>query len=366
MATKRTKTKAPQKSRFGIKTNIALLVASLIIALLGAEIALRARAYKMESAGYLELRDEWIKILEGDKAPPNATPLARLVRKSDHENIIFDLRPNKAIKHDGVMVRVNQAGFRDRDYEKAKPEGTVRIFGIGDSFMFGQGVEQEKNYLALLEEMLNTKYPRKRWEVLNSGVPGYNIAMEVETLQRKGLAYKPDIVILGYISNDMELPSIARVIGLPARDKLRGRHAFSTKSYLASFVKHKMDFIVNDLPPIEHKYAWMTGVRSLDASFKRLKSMANENHFTVVALFTELGGGPRITPVKKTARGWGFTVVSADMAITKHMNSAGIKEYTGSTLTVADGHPSALTHDIIARELLVSLEQKGIIDKFLK
>ena len=44
------------------------------------------------------------------------------------------------------------------------------------------------------------------YEVLNFAVPGYNTQLEVETLRRKALAYHPDVVIVGWCSNDFGLP----------------------------------------------------------------------------------------------------------------------------------------------------------------
>jgi hypothetical protein len=50
----------------------------------------------------------------------------------------------------------------------------------------------------VLEERLAKEVPNERWEVLNMAVPGYNTAMEVETLKARGLAYEPDVVVVGY------------------------------------------------------------------------------------------------------------------------------------------------------------------------
>ena len=37
-------------------------------------------------------------------------------------------------------------------------------------------------------------------------MPGYNTRLECELLRGKGLAYKPDIVVVGWCNNDYSLP----------------------------------------------------------------------------------------------------------------------------------------------------------------
>jgi hypothetical protein len=93
-------------------------------------------------------------------------------------------------------------------------------------------VDAGKDYLAVLEERLAKEVPNERWEVLNMAVPGYNTAMEVETLKARGLAYEPDVVVVGFCWNDIDLPNFVRAPAeylslhrLFLRDFVRGRLA---------------------------------------------------------------------------------------------------------------------------------------------
>lgn len=43
--------------------------------------------------------------------------------------------------------------------------------------------------------------------VLNFGVPGYNMAQELEVLKRKALTFEPDLVVLQYCVNDEQISS---------------------------------------------------------------------------------------------------------------------------------------------------------------
>ena len=92
-----------------------------------------------------------------------------------------------------------------------KDENTVTIVGLGDSIMFGHGVGDGEPYLAVLKRMLEAEFPQKQWRVINTGVPGYNTVMEVETLRTKCRQFDPDLVILELVGNDLALPIYIRV-----------------------------------------------------------------------------------------------------------------------------------------------------------
>jgi len=65
----------------------------------------------------------------------------------------------------------------------ARAAGTFRVVGIGDSAMFGSGVSDGENHLAILERIVGRRFPGLKVETINTAVPGYNTIMEVETLK---------------------------------------------------------------------------------------------------------------------------------------------------------------------------------------
>ena len=52
------------------------------------------------------------------------------------------------------LVRINSDGLRDREHTKAKPENTIRIAVLGDSFTEAQHVAAEDTFWAVMEENL--------------------------------------------------------------------------------------------------------------------------------------------------------------------------------------------------------------------
>ena len=53
-----------------------------------------------------------------------------------------------------TKVNINKAGFRDYEYSVDKPEGVFRIAVLGDSLIFGFGVNLEDTFPKVLERML--------------------------------------------------------------------------------------------------------------------------------------------------------------------------------------------------------------------
>ncbi len=98
-------------------------------------------------------------------------------------------------------LRTNSVGLRNID-ELNPDENVLRILAIGDSFTYGFYVHNQEAFPSRLEERLN-ELLANRVQVLNAGIPGYTIADEWAYLQEKGLALNPDIVILGFYTNDI-------------------------------------------------------------------------------------------------------------------------------------------------------------------
>jgi lysophospholipase L1-like esterase len=106
----------------------------------------------------------------------------------------------------GVEVYINNLGLRDyKARRKTKPERIKRIAIFGDSFAFGQGNKDRETFPAQLEKILHTKNVEfKNLEVLNFGVPGFNTIQEFIYLKRFGIQFKPDVVLLQWLFNDVE------------------------------------------------------------------------------------------------------------------------------------------------------------------
>jgi len=108
----------------------------------------------------------------------------------------LDYKPRYHYNSDGL--------HEEKDYSLNKPKRVNRIITLGDSFTFGQYLENTAdNWTEQLEAKLNkSTCARKRtFEVINLGVFGYDIEYSAERFKRKGLKYNPDLVIW-YLKDD--------------------------------------------------------------------------------------------------------------------------------------------------------------------
>lgn len=101
-----------------------------------------------------------------------------------------------------VTYRLNNLGLRGPDVTPAKPDGTLRIVCLGDSFTFGEGVREEQTYPAMLQGMLDHRMVPGPVEVINAGVQGYGTLEELYLFGLVCDPLQPDVVTLGFVLND--------------------------------------------------------------------------------------------------------------------------------------------------------------------
>jgi len=100
----------------------------------------------------------------------------------------------------------NRGRWRDTEHAVQKPAGAIRIAFFGDSMTYGQGVEFEDTFAFQTGEILRRELNRTDIEILNFGVPAYNILDNLENLKTNVLRYEPDIIVYGYCINDFNFP----------------------------------------------------------------------------------------------------------------------------------------------------------------
>lgn len=99
---------------------------------------------------------------------------------------------------DSIRVRMSSRGYRGREYDWDRP-APLRLFGIGDSFTFGFGVEEEETFLARIEAALGPDA-----EAINAGVPGFGPDNALRLLEADGPGLRPHVVLFGFfVGNDL-------------------------------------------------------------------------------------------------------------------------------------------------------------------
>jgi len=114
----------------------------------------------------------------------------------------FDYMHAKGLDEFGY--KHNAMGFRDGDHDLKKEPGTFRILGLGDSFIYGQGARYTDTFLYRLEKKFADragKHPKV--EVIKMGMPAFSPEPERILLERYGTRYDPDLIIVGFVPNDI-------------------------------------------------------------------------------------------------------------------------------------------------------------------
>lgn len=132
-------------------------------------------------------------------------------------------RPNMTFTHksvDGVFHFVtNNRGFRNNESINYKKRlGELRVLLLGDSHTFGYEVNQQETYAAVTEKLLRGKGLDAT--VINAGLSGTGTAEQLVFLEQEGLRYNPDVVVVGFFSNDFDDNLKSSFFKLDAKDSL--------------------------------------------------------------------------------------------------------------------------------------------------
>jgi hypothetical protein len=345
--------RSPEKVR-EFAVNMALLLSTLVVLFVVLEVGLRGICYFNEQKSFETLKKNRPQPKDGV-----AQHLGVLVQPSQYDDIIYELRPDLSVKYMNALVTTNSQGFRSDAVSVEKPKNVARVVVLGDSHIFGWGVPQDKICPHVLQEMLNQKYPQKRWEVINTAVPGYNTVMEIATLEKKALQYRPDIVLIDIIGNDLDLPNFL----------LEAPDCFDLKqSYIMEFIKRKLavlqtnvDLVVaptncdnspeGDPAKVPEKYRYMVGASAFVRSMTLLKKMQDKEHFEVVINVSQSGPLHFLELIEEQCRKLKFHLI-VNMQIIE----------PALVLSMEDTHPNALAHYRKAGVLLNFMAKERILD----
>ena len=101
-----------------------------------------------------------------------------------------------------VEYLVGSEGFRDEVIHSVpKPDSVIRILLLGDSFTWGAGVAYDGIWPVVFERRCLAD--GLRLDIVKAGVSGYDTRQEVLYLERLLPRYKPDMVVLAFLPNDL-------------------------------------------------------------------------------------------------------------------------------------------------------------------
>jgi GDSL-like Lipase/Acylhydrolase family len=355
-------------------SRIALLASSVAASLLVLEVAVRV--VTAFDTNYL---DEVFS--RPALAPGRELTLGDLIRPNAADSIVYELRPGGRGRFLGKPVAINSLGMRDGERALAKGPETFRIVGLGDSHMFGWGVRQDETFLALLEKNLNAHSSGRKFEVWNLAVPGYNSVQEVEAFAAKVKAIAPDLVIVNWVGNDMDLPSF--LAKRPDVYSLRKSFLFELmrrrwRTWRGKRVRSSTLVLVESTglsnlkaDEVPERYRPLLGRANMLQALDRLAKLAGKYRIRPVVLFD--WNVPEADPakaeshdpsrllVKRWCAARGYLVVDTEEGVLRYLQAHHL-DASALRLSAKDPHPSVLRHRLIAEELFASLARSGAVD----
>jgi len=101
------------------------------------------------------------------------------------------------------ITTLNSQGFPDVEFASVRKNNCRHVVFVGDSFVFGDGVDGDSNFVALVRRWGTARMRGQCIRVFNLGERGTTINRQMESVQQTFDMLSPDIVILGQYQNDL-------------------------------------------------------------------------------------------------------------------------------------------------------------------
>jgi lysophospholipase L1-like esterase len=359
----------------GYLPKLVLAVISILLTLLLLEIGFRIGVH-FENQGLLRgSLDPGIEIPSDRRVG-----LGHMIRMSRNPRIIYELKPHLSVIYEGAPVTTNSQGFRSPEMAPRR-NNSLRLVGIGDSFMFGQGVDDNEPYLQVLARRLQAQPEPPRWEVASLAVPGYNTVMEVESFKEKGLPLTPSLVVIEFVGNDLSVPNFVH----SPRPVLSVR-----RSFLVDFVRWRtridwnktlwrklqvagLQAIVIEDPEglaqvidpelVPPQYRHLVGWQAYRGALEELQMLAAVHGFRVLWISLAAHEGGLKEQARLIADKLGMLTLDVGPVFRRYLDRYGYGRYLGSPLSASDedGHPSVLGHRLAGEAIFHFLEENLLL-----
>jgi hypothetical protein len=256
-----------------------------------------------------------------------------------------ELVPGADVQFRGIRIHVNRWGQRDRDYERQKPPGVVRVALVGASNDMGWGVEQADTYENRIEERLNRELgPRtgRRYEILNFSVPGYTLLEMTCVVEGQIPAFAPDVVVVSVTAQDLRQELLKRLAWF-VQSRREGAYDFVRAAMAQSGARRE-----DRLSRLERRIAPYR-LAVAEGCFARLARFSERTHVPVAAAILRLdvktGLDPFLPWAAQAAARHGLIVLPVFRAF------EGGDPHEMYVDLFEDRHPTAHAHRAIADDL---------------
>ncbi|TAL18498.1 SGNH/GDSL hydrolase family protein [bacterium] len=204
-----------------------------------------------------------------------------------------------------VPININSDGFRGSNIEKEKKG--KRIIVLGDSITLADDQPIDNTFVYKVESILKNK---RDVQVINAGADGIGTKDEIDILEQQGLKLKPDMVVVAFYLNDLNLPD--RFAACLANPGFIRRNSVLAETIYRAYKKRQYENNLQDYSVVEWtrfdpppdiqtnreaflRYAasaekdwgvaWQPGKwRVIEEQFDRLNRLSREYDFQVVVV----------------------------------------------------------------------------------
>jgi len=306
-------------------------------------------------------------------------------RYANHPSLGYTLLPNqRAFTHSSTVV-TNSYGLRDREFTLKPDHGGFRILCLGDSLTFGNGVDSSSTYPKQLEALLNSS-GQQAYEVINAGVPGYDIWQEVAYLKQYGLQFSPKLVIIGLFANDIAPKpkathqTIDKVSGFMRKQGAEGLFSYEIihlfkRSRLLLLLRDRYQKLMNRISPTweyNHQTALLTGRvdrfvedgwKEVEASLIEMTKLTRQHNFALLIVIFPMP--EQVIRMYPNAR---YPAKLKEIAESNHIPYIDLMPLFlerfngfGSLFIEWDGHPNAQAYKIAAEAIYHIFFEKNMV-----
>jgi hypothetical protein len=189
--------------------------------------------------------------------------------------------------YDFVMeVKTNSLGFRDKEYDLSEKD-VKKILLLGDSFVFGHGINMEDHFATRLEGLLHQS--SENFMVINAGVGGWGTLQEITYAKDNFDLFSPDIIVITFSGND---PQNDFGFKYKMRDQEKGIFNFPGKiflrnnSHLYRFIHKKYSILLHNMV-LKKKIAKSRKANEIYVLDKQSASIITEDQWNITLGYIE-------------------------------------------------------------------------------
>jgi lysophospholipase L1-like esterase len=207
-------------------------------------------------------------------------------------------------------LTTNPQGFRgEKAFAVERTPGIRRLLFLGDSFVFGWGVNDAETFSSVIRRDLNADSKEGPVETINAGVYGFDIVQYREMFNRV-IQYSPDVLFLGFtLENDFNInplknDAVTESVRVEREDDLKskirkffnGLHLVTLlrdrlyiyfpgiRNFMLSLgVNNKRDIFLAQYPP-----ALLEGAQKTEGILKQMKLVCDQKKIRFVVLLIPL------------------------------------------------------------------------------